>query len=172
MTTRSGRPLVAVDTMALVWGVRKEGAPEDQERAEWLFEELDEQEAQVLIASVVLTEYITPVSPDNHQDVIAALNQRFIIAPFDVRCASLAASLFSQGKKSRMMSVKHARSTLRSDCLIIATAHAHGARIFYSDDAKCRKLAARAPGMTVRQLPSIPPNLFLYKPDKSRSKRS
>ncbi len=53
--------LVAVDTMTLVWGIRKEGTPEELKRAKWLFDFLDQDNAQVIIPSVVISEYLTPV---------------------------------------------------------------------------------------------------------------
>jgi hypothetical protein len=120
--------------MTLVWGYRSQGTPNQKQRAKWLFEELGEDEAQIVLPSVALSEYLTPVDPKKHRDVIARLNERFIIASFDVTCAGLAASLFSQGKPIRKTRVPETRKILRADCLIIASAAMFGAREFYSGD--------------------------------------
>ncbi|NJO55607.1 MAG: hypothetical protein HC834_03755, partial [Rhodospirillales bacterium] len=88
--------LVAVDTMTLVWGVRKQGTSEQRERARWLFDRLEGDHNQILIPTVAVSEYLTHVDRGNHLDVIEQLNKRFILAPFDVRCASLARTLGSK----------------------------------------------------------------------------
>ncbi len=162
MSKEHGSLIVAVDSMALVWGIRKEGTATERSRARWLFEQLDNEGAQVLIPSVVLAEYLTLVDPKKHRDVIAELSTRFIIPPFDVQCASLAAEPFVEGKQSRQMDEPGARKCLRADCLIVATAAVHGARILYSGDGKCRNLAAAAPNLQAQDLPTIPPSLFSY----------
>ncbi|MBI4579501.1 MAG: hypothetical protein HY718_07360 [Planctomycetes bacterium] len=109
MKDKASDPIVAIDFMILVWGIRKTGTREQLQRARWLFQKLEEEEAQVILSSVALAEYLTPVPPDEHRDVIAALTKRFIVPPFDVRCASLAASLFAEGKNLRQMDKRGAR---------------------------------------------------------------
>ena len=151
--------VVAIDSMILIWGIRGKGKADQIKRAGWLFNSFDENRTQVIVPSVCLAEYLTPYDTDTYNDVIAPLAKRFILAPFDVRCAALAARLFVQGKGERKLNTKNARNMLKSDCLIIATAASHGARTFYSDDAQCRKLAAHA-RLNVEGLPEIAPNLF------------
>ena len=114
--------LVAIDTMVLVWGIRKEGGEEQKKRAKWLFDRLHDEKAQILVPSVAVCEYVTPVEPEKRNEVIAALSSRFIIPPFDVRCAALAAQLFKDGKSTRKMDSPGARKCLRSDAFIITTA--------------------------------------------------
>lgn len=161
MKSESARALVAVDTMVLVWGIRKEGTDRQRKRAKWLFEQLEEDDAQIIIPSVALSEYLTPVEPQRHADVIAQLTNRFLVHPFDVRCASVAASLFQKGKTQLSPKPKKgARACLRADCFIIATAAIYGAKIFYSGDKNCRKLASSATKLTVRDLPTMAPTLY------------
>lgn len=137
-------PVVAVDSMALVWGVRKQGPPGQLKRAKWLFELIDEERAHVIVPSICLAEYLTPLAEENHRNVIAALNERFMIPPFDMQCASLAASLFNQGKVSRTMSTDSSRKVLRADSMIIAIAKIYGAKLLFSHDKDCRNLALKA----------------------------
>ena len=159
MTSANIGQIVAVDTMILVWGIRKVGDENQIKQAAWLFRGLDDIDAQVIVPSVALAEYLVPFDSQKHADVVAPLARRFIIAPFDVKCAALAARLFVEGKQDREMSVENARNLLKSDSLIIATAAVHGARIFYSDDEQCRKLAERA-HLSAEALPTIAPDLF------------
>ncbi len=154
--------LVAIDSQILVWGIRKEGTEEQKKRANWLFQSLEEEDSQIVVPAVALSEYLTRVDSDNHKNVIASLTVRFIISPFDVKCAALAARLFADGRGLIKKGTKGSRAVLRADAMIIASAASHGARHFYSGDAACRKLAGRVPGLIVDDLPKIPPNLFGY----------
>ena len=160
MNSATTDQIVAIDTMILVWGIRRHGDEQQVKRAEWLFQEFEDNGTQVLVPSVVLAEYLVPIDPQSHSDVVAPLASRFIIAPFDVHCAAVAARLFVEGKKERTMEAEHSRNLLKSDSLIIATAVVHGARTLYSDDADCRKLADRFPRFKVERLPTIAPNLW------------
>lgn len=153
---------VAIDSMILVWGVRAQGTQEQRDGATWLFQELEEKEAQIIVPAISLSEYLVPVKDEDRNEQIAILSKRFIIAPFDVRCASLASQLFSRGKETREMGEENARKILKADCMIVATAAVHGARVFYSGDTKCRALAEQIHKWTVRDVPDTPPDLFSY----------
>jgi predicted nucleic acid-binding protein len=160
--SRSDERLVAIDSQVLVWGVRNQGSQKQLQRAQWLFQGLEQEEAQIVVPAVALSEFLTAVGPKDQENVVTTLTARFIIAPFDVKCAALAARLFSEGKGVVKRGKPGGRSTLRADALIIASAALSGARTFYSGDAKCRKLAQRVSQLTVHDLPTIPPTLFEY----------
>jgi len=150
--------IVAIDTHTLVWAVRQQGSALELDRAKWLFEQLQTENAQVLIPSVVLAEYLVPADRKQHPGIIEAINRRFLIKPFDVECASLAAELFKIGKPQRPSGVPMGREVLKADTLIIATAKVHRAKVFYTDDANCRKLAQSE--IDARPLPINSPHLF------------
>jgi predicted nucleic acid-binding protein len=154
---------VAIDTMTLVWGVAQEGAQTNLQRAEWLFKELDRTKARIIVPSIVAAEYLSVVKDDDKTAVLAALSQRFIIAPFDVKCARLASILWQEGKRGRPKGKPNCRVTLRADTMIIATAKTHGAKEFYSGDGSCRNLAKKA-GLTPFDLPTT--SEWLIPPDK------
>jgi len=157
--------VVAIDTMTLVWGVRKHGAKENLEHAALLFSQLERDEATIIVPSVVVAEYLIAVPPDNREQTIAAM-KRFQIEPFDVRDAALAAKLWCDGKTKRQMSREGARICLKADILIVATAKNCGAREFYTNDEDCLDMAQLA-GMDAKRLPTadLPPiqgpNLFI-----------
>lgn len=156
-STRSSL-IVCIDTQALVWAVRRQGTPAELDRGQLLFERLQEDNAQVVIPSIVIAEYLVPSEKKLHPSIIEAINRRFLIKPFDVHCASLAAELFKSGKPMRPNGVPFGREILRSDTLIIATAVVHKAKVFYSDDGDCRALASTV--MDARPLPTFREQLF------------
>lgn len=123
-------PIVAIDSNTLMWGIRRQGPPEQLDRARWLFESFDREKTRVILSAVALSEYLTVYDPAQHASIVTALNERFVIMPFDVRCASLAATLFMDGKPLRDLSIPGARAALRADTLIIATASINGATTF------------------------------------------
>jgi predicted nucleic acid-binding protein len=151
--------------MTLVWGIRKKGQADKVRHAKNLFALLNKEEAQIIIPSVVVVEFIIPFkNQKKREEVIAQMRQRFIIAPFDARGAALAAELWWHGRNKRQMRKHGARVCLKADALIIATAKAHGAHVFYTDDDDCFTMASKV--MEAKRLPDIPPDLFAYA-DKS-----
>jgi len=146
--------------MTLIWGVRKQGSSDEQDRARYLFASLDEREAQVIIPSVVLSEFLVKVESGKMASTTAALAERFLIVPFDVRSAALAAELFARFKGKRTVGKAGARDCLKADALIVASAKTGGARTFFSDDSECRKMAEFVFPENVYRLPDQPEYLF------------
>jgi len=109
-----------------------------------------------------LCEYLTGVKPEKQRDVIASLSSRFVIHPFDVRCCSFAARLFSNGRSVVHPGKKGERVCLRADTMIVATAAVYGASVLYSADGRCRRLAPLVSPLRIEDLPSMPPDLFGY----------
>jgi predicted nucleic acid-binding protein len=159
VTAPKSQRVVAIDTMTLVWGIRRKGPEEKIKHAGYLFKELEQEEAQIIVPSVVVMEFITPMrSSEERANVIAALSERFLIEPFDVRDAALAADLWNYGKAKREMKKEGSRACLRADAIIVATAMNHGATEFYTEDDDCFNMANKV--MTAKRLPVIAPNLF------------
>ncbi|MGB2822129.1 MAG: PIN domain-containing protein [Phycisphaerae bacterium] len=159
MSGQKHQRVVAVDSMVLVWGIRKTGPEEKIRRARYLFSELEDDEAQVILPSVAVAEYITPLaSPDERAQVVAAMGERFIISPFDANDAILAAQLYREGQARRKMGARGARVCLRADSLIVATAKNHGAREFYTEDVDCYNMASQV--IHTKKLPTIGRSLF------------
>ncbi len=154
-------PIVAaIDTEALIWGVRQKGQRDKLERGKWLFEELEDINARIIVPAVVVAEYLVRVDLLRREAVITELSRRFIIPSFDVKCAAIAAGLYKFGDAQRPRGAADRRKCLKADCLIIPTAHSHKAQRFYSHDKDCRKLAQTLSGWDVRDLPESPSSLF------------
>ena len=146
--------------MTLIWGVRQEGTDDERNRARYLFQQLNEDDAQIIIPAVVVAEYLVPVAEKDRAKVASALSDRFRIVPFDVRSAALAARLFDDFKPNRPKGRPGGRDLLKADAMIVASSKTAGARYFYSDDAECREMASSV--LTARELPANPTNLFEY----------
>src|SRR4051794_23710227 len=115
-------PIVSVDSMTLVWGIREDGPGDDCQRAKWLLGQFEAHETQVILSTVALAEYLTPADPAAHPGMIAELDRRFIIVPLDRDCAALAAELWRIGQAQRPKNIPGGRAILRADTMVVATA--------------------------------------------------
>jgi len=153
-------PIVAIDTNILVWGIRKQGDSEQMKRALWLFELLNEQNAKIIVPSIVLAEYVAGCVDNQIDEAVSVISTEFIIAPFDTMCAKDATHLFKKQKDIYPSNLPNSRSLLKADAMIVATAYRHGADVFYTGDQKCLKMAQTI--MTAKDLPNQPNSLFDY----------
>jgi predicted nucleic acid-binding protein len=157
-----------MDTMALIWGMQGYGArsgnpaqadlKEMQYRTRVLLELLMERKDEIVLASVTVSEFLIRIPPARHKDVLAKIDEWFTVHPFDLPACALAASLWPRHKAATGAGSTD-RKCIMSDVLIVATAKFAGATVFYSHDAKCRKLADSA-GMKGEPLPLRHPELF------------
>ena len=98
-----------------------------------------------------------PIPKAKRGHFLAALAENFLVKPFDLHAAAIAAEIHAKAKeipKDR----RPDRAVLSADIKIIATAKAAQARVFYSNDAKCRRVAQLV--MDARDLPSHSGELF------------
>jgi predicted nucleic acid-binding protein len=150
---------------AFPWTMRKDqkekktqDVREMQRRARLLMRMLDEQKAKVIIPSVVIAELLAGVEPQKHTKLLAEFNEHFFCPSFDIQAAPLAAKLwqFEHGLRNVQPGLpkdqRSPRNVLKADTMIIATAKLAGASVFYSHEARCRRLAEEA-GMKGLDLP-------------------
>lgn len=142
--------LVCIDNHILVWGIRREATPGQEKmikRTGLLLEYLEENDALIIIPSVVVGEFMVRVPPDKHKKVLAVLEKRFQIAPYDTAAALIAAQLWIEKNKgsSRVSDDLReglkdpSRIKLKDDCKIIATAIKCKADCIYSEDDGVQK---------------------------------
>ncbi len=153
---------VCLDNHILIWGIRGYSTPgqEDRvERARDLFTELDESDAQVLVPSVVVAEFLAGVPRAHHVSLLDVLNRRFEIPPFDVRTAAVAAELWRDAA-SRNPHLKNLvkeafpgteKAKIKADMMILATALVRKADVLYTHDGPLRRVAEER--IEVRDLP-------------------
>lgn len=153
-------PIVAVDSMTLVWGLRQVGTEKQCRDAKWLFDQFTARKTQVILADIAVSEYLTAIDPEQHSQVVETLKKRFLLCPFTTDCASQAAKLFRAGKQLRVQGIPGGRAILRADSLIVATAKIHGAGCLYSNDNDCRELANTISSAFGRDVPEADIDLF------------
>lgn len=154
---------VVLDTHILIWGgIRKlrgdqQQRPKMVERAKWLLAQLQREKAQIVIPAIVAAELAIPIPARRRGDFLTTLAASFILRPFDLHAAAIAADLHARVAEAAQKELP-ARPVLSADVKIIATAKAAGAGIFYSSDAKCRRVAQLV--MEARDLPTHAEELF------------
>lgn len=154
--------IVALDTMILIWGIRRGGKPSQrqlEQRAKILLRQLEDDRAQIVVPSIVIAELLVPVLPANHGAFIIELQRRFLCPPFDVHAASLAAQLWQLNHTAKPAE-RLGRRTLKADVQIVAAAKVAGATRFCSNDRKCRRLAEQL-SLTALDLPTHHEDMFV-----------
>ncbi|MFK7961576.1 MAG: type II toxin-antitoxin system VapC family toxin [Phycisphaerales bacterium] len=152
--------IAAVDTNILIWWVRETATPGQEEmvkRAGWLFESFDEDEVEVMIASITLAEFLSGSDAKSRARERQVAEESLIVQPFDARASEKAAELWAIGRG--LPEYRNERNVLKADLLIVAAAVTGGASRIYSHDAKLRALA-RAAGLAALDLPTTAPHLF------------
>jgi hypothetical protein len=118
-----------------------------------LIDELAQNDAACIIATIVLAELLVYVPPNRRGDFTAALSAQYVLAPFDLRASTIATDLWTAYRANKGLPQKE-RPVLRVDCMIVGSARAAGATDFFSHDDACRELAKLA-GMQAHDLPEI-----------------
>ncbi|MCL2646048.1 MAG: PIN domain-containing protein [Phycisphaerales bacterium] len=142
--------------MTLIWALKDNPTEENADfhrRAELLMKQLTRDKAIVVLPTIVIGEYLCKVPKSSHGQIVAKLQERFRIVPFDVRASSMAADLWQ-----KRQNLPHSRRLLKADMLVIASAEAAGAERFYSADAECRAVAELV--MEAYDLPTFNEKLF------------
>lgn len=151
---------------ALPWAMRPEkkkkqspqNVPEMRRRARILLRMLESEKIELYIPSIVISELLAGVEGQKHARLLAEFDVRFFCPPFDTKACPLAARLWQferglPGASSGLPKEEQSdRKVLKSDILIVASAKVAGVTLFYSHEAKCRRLATEA-GMTTQDLP-------------------
>lgn len=154
--------LVGLDTQILIWGMRDPSDPTPKaQHARWLMESLEKDSTvQLCISSMVAQEYLVHIPPPHSRaNVRAALEASFLILPFNMSCAALAAELHEQSRTKGSAPITGSRVSIKADCMIVAASCVAGVSKLYSNDAGFRTLAQRA-GIACDRVPTIPPTIF------------
>jgi predicted nucleic acid-binding protein len=161
---------VALDSMAVIWGLQstgnRRGNPEQkdlsdlQRRARILLDILEKEKQTIVLPTVAVAEVLIGVDEKFHDQFIAEIQQRFHCPPFDLRATALAAKLWIRNRGSAPdQQIK--RTVLKADVQIVATAKVSGATKFYTHEPKLRKLAEIA-GLQALDLPTHHPSDMFF----------
>lgn len=159
---------VGIDSMILIYAGHVPKVGESDQRAKnlrvrskLLIQDLAEKKATVFLPSIAVSELLVPVPSAQKGLLVAQLSELFVLAPFDLQAAAIAAELWAKHRNLPQDLQYEVRHVLKSDTMIIASARAAGATEFYTTDAKCRNLANLI--MVGKDLPSHSENMFRQK---------
>lgn len=159
--------LVCLDTHFLIWGIKEECTPGQEAmipQTKIFFRYLDEQSTRVIIPSIALFEFLMPVPPDRHAQLVKEVTSKFMVSPLDAIASSMAAEIWYKKKasgviKSLLADSKSVRNKLKADCGIIGTAVTRKASCIYSYDDDLTKLAEGF--IQVREVPRLQEQMAL-----------
>jgi len=156
--------VVAIDSNIIVWGVRdvnkrklSKKDREKSERCQWLFWDLKERKATIVLPSIAVSEVLRGVEPSRQQKFSDKLQTYFLLSPFDHKASQIAGQLWHERLRS-MTAHPDPSAKIKADMLIVASAKSAGASAFYSDDQGALKIASLV--MDARGLPTSKPMLF------------
>jgi predicted nucleic acid-binding protein len=168
--------LACLDTQILVWGLKEQATEVQQDmipKAKAFLRHLDNKGTRVLVPALVVAELLMPVPPEQHAIVTNLFERSFMIGDFNLRASSFFARIWrskiGDGTVASLQAVGVFRAELRTDCLIVATAVAHGASCIYSNDERVRRFADGH--IRAMEMPSIPEQLDLF-PDRPTAPES
>jgi hypothetical protein len=110
-------------------------------RSKLLIHMAKEKKDTMLLPIVAISELLVPVPRGQQGALIALLQSMFVCPTFDLPAASIAADLIARHRKLPPDQQYDERNVVRPDAMIVASARAAGATIFYTHDKRCRNLA-------------------------------
>ncbi|HEU4623469.1 MAG TPA: type II toxin-antitoxin system VapC family toxin [Steroidobacteraceae bacterium] len=126
------------------------------EKTRRFIEHCDRTSEEIMVPSVVVSEYLTTFSPTQVAQQVQEFHRRFFVAPLDAAAGALAAQL-ANAVRTNGLNVGE-RHVLKSDCYIIATAIVHGAdAIVTGNVAEFRSLTGGR--IKVLDIPDVPTQL-------------
>ena len=163
---------VGIDTNILIYAEKSESqlrsisirAERDQARifstySLRLLARLRDEGHPLLLSSVSLGEYLVPVKPALHAEVIREVAKLFTIVDYNQRAASLAARIVAETPRTgRTMRENGGRPVVMADTKLIASLIAGGARTIYFNDRRAKNIAM--PFTDARMLPTTPTDLL------------
>lgn len=139
--------ILCLDSMVLVWGIKKSptvGQESMVRLAEHFFDWADRHEHELIIPTVVLAEVLAPEPPDKREQYLHVIEEAFLVKNFDIR----AALKYAQMLHSRFEEVKNlateqnvTRQRMKIDHIIIATAMVNNANAIVSYDTPLKKFS-------------------------------
>lgn len=150
---------VLVDTNALIYLLDKRSPRNIQDRLKGLIEDIDKTRGQLIIPTLVVTEYLVGAGSAGKALLDALMSSRFVlVAPFDhvaaEECAAMQAIANATGNKRHPLGRNTAWQKVKVDRQIVAIAKVRNASVIADDEDVC-KLAKDLgiPVATVSELP-------------------
>lgn len=148
--------LVCFDTNFVVWGIKRQasaGQESNIPKAVYLLQQLEQQDKQILIPTIVLGEALASLSVEQHASFVSLIQRSFILAPYDAAAAVHYARMWQH----RMKNSSHSRNETKADYMIAAIALANRCEAIYSNDGGLRKFASDYIAVIGIEEISVPP---------------
>src|SRR5690242_2444160 len=91
--------IVCFDTHMLIWGIKEEANSSQQamiERAKAIIQQCEAQDDTVVVPALVVGEVLCNRSVANQQGLWQALNDSFVVVPYDARAAIYNAQIWQE----------------------------------------------------------------------------
>lgn len=151
---------ICLDSNILIWGVRKESSPgqEDNiEYAKYFLEDLKKRGVTIIIPTPVLAEILIPVPKNLRNGIISDLSSFTRIEGFDLSASLKFAELFANLKKQDIESYKKettkTRNALKIDLMVISIAIIKKCKIIYTGNIKEYKKLAIGEEIEILDMP-------------------
>lgn len=160
--------IVCFDTHMLIWGIKEEANSSQQamiERAKVIIQQCEAQDDTVVVPALVVGEVLCNRSVANQQGLWQALNDSFVVAPYDARAAIYNAQIWQEqlAVRQTLRTQETPRQTIKTDITILSTALAYNCEILYTEDKDLEQLAERyinVKKISDVQIPPEQPGLF------------
>ena len=164
---------VSIDAQILIWGIKKQATANRAHmiaRASAFFERCRNDRTKLILPAQALAEYLVGFDDATRNRSIVMLERTFIIAPFDAKAASVAASLQRDRDLLRDIGEEYGlrKQTIKADINVLASAIASGSTRLISEDAEMVKLAQGR--IIVDLLPTIQRQTDMFAADDGKPK--
>jgi predicted nucleic acid-binding protein len=151
---------VALDTHILIWGVQgtaNEGQEHKIQLAKSLIQNLEEDDAAVLVPSIVVGEFLLGLPEEKHKEAISIINSYFQVADYNALSSARAAEAFKQSADDGLYdTLKQSPGVVRQEIMvdhhIVGCMVSHDVDVLFSEDSALSSVAQKH--MTVRDLPA------------------
>lgn len=152
--------VVTVDTMTLIWGVKKRATKGQEhmiDRTARFLRALSDNGDVVHLTSQVVAEYLGGYSEADRPAQLLAIRKYFPVHPFDLRAAEIAAELLHDNARIKAIQKEFgvSRQVVKADVAIVASAVAAQIQVIYTNDVKIKKAALGK--ILVKDIPDLPP---------------
>ncbi len=155
------KKIVCLDTNILIWGIQKVALPEYQdriERAQLLFKQLHQDKAEIIIPSVVLSEFMMKIETIETPRLLKEIQKCCKVYSFDTAAAFKLAEIFRNIKANKtyeeLQTIGITRQCIKFDSMIVATAIVQNSLVIYTEDKGIKKIAEKE-GVETKELPEI-----------------
>jgi predicted nucleic acid-binding protein len=150
--------LVTIDTHILIWAVKQEASPGQDEmipRAQAFLDWIERNSHRLALTAEVIGEFLCGGTEEQRLEQLQQFQGKIPILDYNTNAAAIAARIRSSPEFIQQLKTDgKTRACVLADIAIVATAKAHGVERIYSHDAGMRKAATRC-NLSAMDLPTL-----------------